>query len=170
MQIILKFLKKEFSNNSMKKGFTLIETLLVILLVGVASGAFLLGFAQAQLTLQSIKMKDRAHQELKQYTENIKSLVASGVQNFNSNQIGGIPVPIVSDASGQTIIEGNLYKDVRLCEENVCPKKSGDYSKFYKIHTWITWPESKRIFADKVEVLEKDLEKLEFTCYQPLIK
>jgi prepilin-type N-terminal cleavage/methylation domain-containing protein len=106
----------------MKKGFTLIETLLVILLVGVASGAFLLGFAQAQLTLQSIKMKDRAHQELKEYTENIKSLVASGVQNFNSNQIGGIPVPIVSDASGQAVIVGNLYKNVRLCRDNVCPE------------------------------------------------
>ena len=154
----------------MNKGFTLIEVLLVILLVGFTAGAFLSSFTQAQLTLQSIKVKDRAHQELKEYTENIKSLVASGVENFNSTQIGGIPVSLVSDASGQTIVEGNLYKDVRLCRDNVCPKESGDYSRFYKINTWITWPESKKIFVDKVEVLEENLEKLEFICYQPTIK
>ena len=53
----------------MKNGFTLIETLVTMLLVGLASSAFLLGLTQAKLNLESIRIKDQAHQELKLYTE-----------------------------------------------------------------------------------------------------
>ena len=40
-----------------KTGFTLIETLVAIVLMGFASSAFLLGLSQAKLNLESIKIK-----------------------------------------------------------------------------------------------------------------
>ena len=125
----------------MKKGFTLIETLFVILLVGVASGAFLLGFAQAQLTLQSIKMKDRAHQELKEYTEEIKSMIASGVATFGPEQPGGKRVTLKASSNGTPLIKGRLNREIRKSSN------SGDYSIYYYIRTYITW--EKTLYREK---------------------
>ena len=151
----------KFRMDRSKTGFTLIETLVAIVLMGFASSAFLLGLSQAKLNLESIKIKDRAHQELKEYTENIKSLVASGVESFGSEPPGGIQVTLVADPkTGQPLIEGNLHKSVRKSAD------SGDYSVYYFIHTWITWPEGKRLFGQKTENSELDFEKLEFKSYQ----
>ena len=155
----------------MKNGFTLIETLVTMLLVGLASSAFLLGITQAKLNIESIRIKDRAHQELKEYTENIKSLVASGVESFGGNQLGGIPITLVADPKPPhlPLIEGRLHKTVVKCNNGSCGagiENSGDYSIFYFIHTWITWPESKKLFIQKREDTEDDLEMLEFKSYQ----
>ena len=154
----------------MRNGFTLIETLVAILLLGLASSAFLLGITQTKLNLESIRIKDRAHQELKEYTENIKSLVAGGVESFGTNPSGGIKVTLVGDQNTNSpIIEGNLYKKVIKCDNGACGadlENSGDYSIYYFIHTWITWPESKRLFGQKAENSEADFKKLEFKSYQ----
>jgi len=148
-------------NIKIKSGFTLIETLVFILIIAVASSAFLLGITQAKLSLNSIKIKDKAHQELKEYTENIKSLVAGGVESFGSNPPNGIPVTLSYDSNtGQPIIEGHLHKTVTKSSD------SGDYSIYYFIHTWITWPEQEKIFFQKTENSEDDFEKLEFKTYQ----
>ena len=154
----------------MKNGFTLIETLVTMLLVGLASSAFLLGLTQAKLNLESIRIKDQAHQELKEYTENIKSLIAGGVENLGSNSPGGLQVTLVADPNTNApIIEGSLHKNVTKCVGGACGEgidNSGDYSIFYHIHTWITWSESKRLFGQKTENSESDLRKLEFKSYQ----
>jgi len=154
----------------MRNGFTLIETLVAILLLGLASSAFLLGITQTKLNLESIRIKDRAHQELKEYTENIKSLVASGVESFGTNPSGGIKVTLVGDQNTNSpVIEGNLYKKVIKCKNGACGaslENSGDYSIYYFIHTWIVWPESNKLFGQKIENSEADFKKLEFKSYQ----
>ena len=143
------------------KGFTLIETLVGVLLTALAASAFLLGITQAKINLKSIQVKDRAHQELKVYTENLKSLIAAGVENVGNDPPGGSPVTLISDpGTGQPLIEGNLHKIIRKASD------SGDYSMYYFIHTWITWPESKKLFAQKIENSTFDYEKLEFKTYQ----
>ena len=155
-----------------QSGFTLIETLVFILIIATASSAFLLGITQAKLSLNSIKVKDKAHQELKEYTENIKSLVAGGVESFGSNPPNGIPIALTYDSNtGESIIEGHLHKTVVKCDNGACEgisdaDDSGDYSIFYFIHTWITWSEKKKIFFQKTENSEDDLKKLEFKTYQ----
>ena len=157
-------------NKRMRNGFTLIETLVAILLLGLASSAFLLGITQAKLNLESIRIKDLAHQELKEYTENIKSQVASGVEGGYGGNSGGIQVTLVADPNTDNpLIQGNLHKKVIKCDNGACGESlenSGDYSIYYFIHTWITWPESKRLFGQKIEHSKDDFKKLEFKSYQ----
>ena len=159
---MIRFLKMNLKNKRLRSGFTLVETLVAILLMGLASSSFLIGITQAKLNLQSTRIKDIAHQELKVYTENIKSLVAGGVESFGTDHPGGIQITLIADPkTGDPIIEGNLHKTVRRAS-----KPDIDYAIYYYIHTWITWPENKKIFGQKTENSEADFEKIEFKNYQ----
>ena len=158
--------------NKIKTGFTLIETLVAMLILGLASSAFFLGIVQAQLSMESIKVKEEAYQELKSYTENIKSLVAAGVTNFGQQHANGQEVVLRQDPkSGRPLITGRLYKTVIKCDNGSCPNSedSGDYSVYYYIHTHITWHTSaggkEKIFFQKISDSE-NINKLEFKTYQ----
>ena len=61
-------------------GFTLIETLIGVLLTGLVCSALLLGITQAKLYLESIRIKEKAFEELKNWTNEWKSMVAAGVK------------------------------------------------------------------------------------------
>ena len=43
------------------KGFTLMETLVGVMLIGIGSAALFLGLTQSKLSLESIRVKEKAH-------------------------------------------------------------------------------------------------------------
>ncbi len=139
------------------KGFTLTETLIGIILIGIGSAALLLGVTQSKLSLESIRIKDRAHQELKVYTENIKSMVASGVESFGTDGTGGQTVTLKASEDGTPLITGRLNKEVRKSQN------SGDYSIYYYIHTNIIW--DRTIYSDQNNNAP-NLDTLSFKTYQ----
>ena len=124
-------------------GFTLIETLTSILLTGLVSSSLFLGLTEAQLYIQSVRIKEKAHQELKEYTENIKSMIASGVQSFGIENPNGIKVILSADENGEPIIKGTLHKEVRRASS------SGDYSVYYYLHTYIVWQDKGKFWFNK---------------------
>ena len=136
------------------KGFTLIETLVGIMLIGIGSAALFLGLTQSKLSLESIRIKDKAHQELKEYTEEIKSMVASGVEtSFGSDETGGRRVILKAAPDGTPLITGRLNKEVRRSSN------SGDYSIYYYIRTYIIWD---KVLYKETNNNNSQLDTLEF--------
>ena len=119
-------------------GFTLIETLIGILMTTIICSTLFLGVTQAKLYLESIRIKEKAFLELKNFTNEWKSMVAAGVSNFPSDANSGKSVPLQVDKNGNTTLEGNLYKKITKAAN------SGQYSVYYNIQTYITW--DKKIF------------------------
>ena len=93
-------------------GFTLIETLIGILMTTVICSTLFLGITQAKLYLEAIRVKEKAFIELKNFTNEWKSMVAAGVSNFPSDSNSGEKVPLKIDSNGNTTLEGNLYKKI----------------------------------------------------------
>ena len=90
-------------------GFTLVETLIGILMTTIICSTLFLGVTQAKLYLESIRIKEKAFLELKNFTNEWKSMVAAGVSNFPSDANSGKSVPLQIDKNGNTSLEGNLY-------------------------------------------------------------
>ena len=136
------------------QGFTLIETLIGVLLTLVVCSALFLGMTQAKLYLESIRIKEKAYQELKNWTNEWKSMVAAGVSNFPNDGPGGERIPLKKDSQGNTIIEGKLFKKITKANE------SGQYSVFYNIETFITWSNDNFFFKSNTP------DTLKFNTYQ----
>ena len=94
-------------------GFTLIETLIGILMTTIICSTLFLGITQAKLYLESIRIKEKAFVELKNFTNEWKSMIATGVSNFPSDSNSGEKVALRTDSNGNTTIEGKLYKKIR---------------------------------------------------------
>ena len=77
-------LKKGFINKSLK-GFTLIELIVGITVSAIACGAIYSGVSYIQSTSHKIRIRERAYEELKGYTELWKGKIAA-----NDVPIGGI--------------------------------------------------------------------------------
>ena len=137
-------------------GFTLIETLIGILMITIICSTLFLGITQAKLYLDSIRVKEKAFIELKNFTNEWKSMVAAGVSNFPSDSNSGKKVALKKDSNGNTTLEGNLYKRITRAAN------SGQYSIYYNIQTYITW-NKQNLFFNKEKTL---LDTLSFNTYQ----
>ena len=137
-------------------GFTLIETLIGILMTTIICSTLFLGITQAKLYLESIRIKEKAFVELKNFTNEWKSMIATGVSNFPSDSNSGEKVALRTDSTGNTTIEGKLYKKITKATN------SGQYSVYYNIQTYITW-DKKNLFFNKERGL---LDTLSFNTYQ----
>ena len=115
---------------------------------------WLLVLTQAKMYLSSVRTKERAFQELKNWTNELKSMVAAGVENFPDDPPGGHRISLKEDSKGNTIIEGKLHKNIRRAGS------SGQYSIYYNIDTYITWKNNKFFFISEV------LDTLRFNTYQ----
>ena len=80
-------------------GFTLIETLIGILMTTIICSTLFLGITQAKLYLESIRIKEKAFIELKNFTNEWKSMIAAGVSNFPSDSNSGKKVALKTDKS-----------------------------------------------------------------------
>ena len=123
-----------FSTFKYFNGFTLIETLIGVLLTAVVCSALLLGITQAKLYLDSIRTKEKAFEELKNWTNEWKSMVAAGVKDdYSAESSLGEKVVLKKDSNGNSIIDGRMYKNISKATS------SGQYSIFYNINTYIVW-------------------------------
>jgi len=139
-------------------GFTLIETLVGILLTALFTSSLMLGLTESKLAIESVKVKEIAFEKLKIYTDNLKSQIATGVSNF-SDSPHGTEVVLKHNKEGVPTLKGNIYKDI------VLSPNSGDYSIYYYFRTYIVWQEAGRFYFEK-NLDSDNLDTLEFKGYQ----
>ena len=100
----------------------------------------------------------RNYRPLKDYTENLKSMIATGVENFTDSP-QGTEVVLKKNKEGETVLTGSLHKNI------VKSVNSGDYSIYYHIHTYIVWQDEGQFFFGKTTDSDH-LDTLEFKGYQ----
>jgi len=137
------------------EAFTLLETLIAVLLTAIICSTLFLGITQTKLYLESIRIKEKAYQELKNWTNEWKSMVASGVSSFPNDGPGGERIVLKKDSKGNTIIEGKMYKDISKANE------SGQYSIFYNIDTFITW-KNNFLFSSSSDTIRFNTYQIQF--------
>jgi len=123
-------------------GFTLIETLISVLLTAIICTTLMLGITQAKLYLGSIRVKEKAYTELTNYTNKWKSLLAGGYGVPGNSFQEGFPVVLKKDSRGEPIVTGRMFKKIEKSS------KSGVYSIFYDIETYIVW-DNKNFFFNQ---------------------
>ncbi len=141
----------------LQKGFTLVEVITGVIITSVAAIAIMRGVSTSSASLKSIRIKEKAFEELKIWTDDWKSKIAGGV-HVNPGQYPpfGQTVTLMTNEDNETVVSGKLFRDIRISRE------SGEYSKFYQIKTWIEWDD---IASDN------DAKKnLEFLSYQLALK
>ena len=144
-----------FSTIKYSSGFTLIETLISVLLTAAICSALFLGITQAKLYLDSIRIKEKAFEELKNWTNEWKSMVAAGVkEDYSGESSQGERVTLKKDSNGNSIIEGRMHKNISKATS------SGQYSIFYNINTYIVWEVNNFFFNSS------KLDTIRFNTYQ----
>ena len=126
-------------------GFTLIETMISVLLTAIICSTLMLGITQAKLYLGSIRVKEKAFIELTNYTNKWKSLLAGGYGIPTADAfLDGFEVILKEDTDGQPLVKGRLFKKININEN------SGDYSVFYDVETYIVWNNSNFFFKKNI--------------------
>ena len=150
--------------NALRKsisGFTLIETMIAVLLTAFITTTLMFGITQTKMYLGSIRVKEQAFIELRNYTNEWKMKLAAGagIENeANTLNNCGIPQEIVlKEFSNKEIIVGKLDCEIEAAN-------NGDYSKWYDIKTWIIWENNNLFFENSSS------DTLEFKTHQILFQ
>ena len=141
----------------LQKGFTLVEVVTGIIITSVAAIAIMRGVSASSASLKSIRIKEKAFEELKIWTDDWKSKIAGGV-HVNPGQYPpfGQSITLTKNKNNEEVVSGRLFRDIKISTE------SGEYSQFYQIKTWIEWEES--VSGTQVD------KNLEFITYQLALK
>ena len=161
--IIKQSLKKNIS------GFTLVEVLVSIVIASIAVSSLAFAIAKGVKHTESIRLKNAAYLELKEWTEEWRANIASGY-----TPIGGssgtfcndtwLDVKILSE-NGENlesvIAQHENSTRAKLCREVTTVQGLTNYSNYYNIKTWIEWEDNFRGLNS-----DSNREKLEFEVNQ----
>ena len=119
------------------KGFTLIESMLGIMVIGLVSGSIMLGITTVEKKLFKIRLKEQAFETLRNYTNFLGSRIAVG-DIPSKPQDTGLDVAIYKHEVNNIVTDvytANLnYEEVSKVSQ---PNHNGEV---YSLNTFIIWP------------------------------
>lgn len=133
-------------------GFTLLEVMLAVIIIAIASAGLMKSVSYVKAELNSIKLRERAFQELTNYTNYWKARIA-GYPSSLPPQVGGVgdEVILFTDDEG--------FEIKALCFRRTKEESIGQtMAEYHQLRTWIKWEDHS--FG------EKDIKRLEFVTYQ----
>jgi len=119
------------------KGFTLIESMLGIMVIGLVSGSIMLGITTVEKKLFKIRLKEQAFEKLRNYTNFLGSRIAVG-------DIPGKPEDSGLDVAIYKNEVNNIVEDVYTAnmnyEEVSKVSKPNHNGEVFSLNTFIIWP------------------------------
>ena len=119
------------------KGFTLIESMLGIMVIGLVSGSIMMGITTVEKKLFKIRLKEQAFELLRNYTNFLGSRIAVG-------DIPGKPQDTGLDVAIYKHEVNNIVTDVYTAnmnyEEVSKVSKPNHNGEVYALNTFIIWP------------------------------
>ena len=137
------------------KGFTLIEAITAMLIISVIVSAILMGITVVEKKLFKIRLKEKAFEELKIYTDFLASNIMVASPDLNAPE-DGYNIPIYQIMQEDVMIDVYSakinycvnddchefeYIDCNILEEKEEILSLDTYNgKSYILNTWIIWP------------------------------
>jgi prepilin-type N-terminal cleavage/methylation domain-containing protein len=119
------------------KGFTLIESMLGIMVIGLVSGSIMLGITTVEKKLFKIRLKEQAFETLRNYTNFLGSRIAVGdIPRKPSDS--GLDVSIYRNEV-KNIVE-DIYTANMNYEEVSKVSNPTHNGEVYALNTFIIWP------------------------------
>ena len=119
------------------KGFTLIESMLGIMVIGLVSGSIMLGITTVEKKLFKIRLKEQAFETLRNYTNFLGSRIAVGDIPLKP-QDTGLDVAIYKHEVNNIVTD--VYTANMNYEEVSKVSKPNHNGKVYSLNTFIIWP------------------------------
>jgi len=147
-------------------GFTLIESMLGILVIGLVSGSIMLGITNIEKKLFEIRLKENAFEILRNYTNFIGSRIAVG-NTFDILKGSEKDIVIYKHEDKNNIVTDVYTAKIYFPElkphcspackndEGICNNLC--YGKVFKLHTTIIWPNEADI-QDSLDFVTRQLE------------
>ncbi len=144
--------KSAHKHTHSSSGFTLLEVLLALIIIASASFGLMKSIAYAKAELNSINLKEKAFQELTNYTNYWKSRIA-GYPASLPPQVGGIGDEVLLfDEDEGHIVKGYLFRKIKKVSQ------SHTTAQYYSLKTWIEWTDYS--FGDARK------RSMDYFCYQ----
>ena len=119
------------------KGFTLIESMLGIMVIGLVSGSIMLGITTVEGKLFKIRLKEQAFETLRNYTNFLGSRITVGdIPGKPPNS--GLEVPIYKNEVNNVVTD--IYTANMNYEEISKVSKPNHNGEVYTLNTFIIWP------------------------------
>ena len=119
------------------KGFTLVESMLGIMVIGLVSGSIMLGITTVEKKLFKIRLKEQAFETLRNYTNFLGSRIAVG-DIPGKPPDSGLDVPIYKNEV-KNIVE-DIYTANMNYEEVSKESEPNHNGEVYALNTFIIWP------------------------------
>ena len=119
------------------KGFTLIESMLGIMVIGLVSGSIMLGITTVEKKLFKIRLKEQAFEMLRNYTNFLGSRIAVG-DIPGKPQDSGLDVAIYKHEMNNVVED--VYTANMNYEEVSKVSKPNHNGEVYSLNTFIIWP------------------------------
>jgi prepilin-type N-terminal cleavage/methylation domain-containing protein len=118
-------------------GFTLIESMLGIMIIGLVSGSIMLGITTVEKKLFKIRLKEQAFEMLRNYTNFLGSRIAVG-DIPGKPQDSGLDVAIYKHEMNNVVED--VYTANMNYEEVSKVSKPNHNGEVYSLNTFIIWP------------------------------
>ena len=119
------------------KGFTLIESMLGIMVIGLVSGSIMLGITTVEKKIFKIRLKEQAFETLRNYTNFLGSRIAVG-DFIEKPQDTGLDVAIYKHEVNNIVTD--VYTANMNYEEVSKVSKPNHNGEVYALNTFIIWP------------------------------
>lgn len=118
-------------------GFTLVESMLGIMVISLVAGSIMLGITTVEKKLFNIRLKEQAFEILRNYTNFLGSRIAVG-DIPSKPSTSGLNIAIYKNEVNN-IVE-DIYTANMNYEEVKKVSKSGHNGEVYSLYTYIVWP------------------------------
>ena len=118
-------------------GFTLIESMLGILVIGLVSGSIMLGITTVEKKIFKIRLKEQAFEMLRNYTNFLGSRIAVG-DIPGKLEDSGLDIAIYQHERNNVV--DDVYTANMNYEEVEKVSKPNHNGEVYALNTFIIWP------------------------------
>jgi len=122
-----------------ESGFTFIEVMTAFMIISIASVGIMMGAAHAQGELRSLELRERATEELLNYTEYWRGRIADGKlsQSEMVGNLEGETVYLRGSLTAQNKVVAKVYYDITHLDNDTEFGKTS-FNRF-QLETWIKW-------------------------------
>ena len=146
------------SKRIIQAGFTFVEVMTAVVIISISSVGLMMGAAHAHGGLRALEIRERATEELLNYTEYWKGRIADGHISYSemTGNLSGNQIYLYGNANSDVKVPAKLFYDLTNLDSNT---DFGTTSfRRIQLETWITWSNFSQLKSSNRIEYERRLE------------